>query len=267
MDFGTLAAVAWALGSGFGVGLLVLGRARRRYAAALAESERRAAKEAERARIAELDLAEERRVAIPLAHAHRSLVEGLTTGAREIAATSQRREVALALARAVETALAPRQYMVFLAADGGREFVRAAGGGEEDADWEEGSRLDESTGRIGLAVRRRATVDHRDWAAEPLAVREHVQRTEPEGFRVEFAVPVVVGDEAVAVVSVGGSRLDADLTRAGLELLAAHACSRSEASARNHPFAPRPVSPSVVMRRSIRSAAAARQGASGSRPA
>src|SRR5438876_1110814 len=79
-----------------------------------------------------------------------------------------------------------------------------------------GARLDETMGRLGLVARRKATIDKREFESEPPIVRDQLAATEPAQFVVDVGAPVVVNGSVAALVSVGGSKLPLDSTRAGL---------------------------------------------------
>jgi diguanylate cyclase (GGDEF)-like protein len=112
--------------------------------------------------------------------------------------------------------------MVFLAADGeAHDFVVAASGCEKGGRvWNPGARLSAQTGKVGLVVRRRATLDRRDFDAEPPIVREQVCRTEPVDFKLDVVTPVSVGDKVVAVIAVGDAEPTLASTRTALDILA-----------------------------------------------
>ncbi len=221
----TLPAAVWLPLAAGVVGLVVgilTGRARvLRARMDLREVAARVARERDRADTAERELRAERANLEPLEERHRHLLLSLTRATQDLARSDDRRAIAQALGRALERTLCPRQWMVFLAADAeGREFLLEAAAASEGEAWPVGSRLPAATGKLGLVTRRRTAMDRRDFDAEPPLVRDQVRDSEPTGFRIDAAAPVVVGENVVALLAVGGTELPLDTARATLELLA-----------------------------------------------
>lgn len=189
---------------------------------ALEIAQRRAAKEHERAEVLEKSMKAERERGGNDPRSPRAMLDGLSRSVRELAACASRDDVATALGRGAAMALEPRRWMVFLAVDDdGKEFVVAASGSEDGTGvWKPGARLTAQTGRVGLAVRRRSVMDRGDFEAEPPIVREQVARTEPQDFRIDVVVPVLVGDRVVAAIAVGDPDTHMTTARSSLEILA-----------------------------------------------
>ncbi len=227
-SFVGISALVWlpvvALAFGLLAGLFIEGRHRRRAQTAFRAADARAAKERERASAAERDFAAEKAALAPANDTDRHALTALARGCQELGAATDAAELARLLGRAVERTFQPAQFIVLVAADReSKEFTVAAAGGRRSCGWDEGARLSDSTGRIGLVARRRVTMDRREFDAEPSIVRDHLAATEPADFMIDVAAPVVVGGSVVAIVSVGGSQLPHETTRAGVEILAAHA--------------------------------------------
>lgn len=176
-------------------------------------------KERERNALTLRELEAER--ARPVGDGGRQLLEDTAHAFRELFAAADPQELGEVLGRNVAKVLDPAQWMVFRAdpaAEG--EYVLVAGGGRDDpAPWPEGARLNQQMGRLGLAARRRTLMDRDDFAAEPSIVTGQLASTEPGGFDVEVAAPVVVGDDVVFLVAVGGPKPQLECTRHALELL------------------------------------------------
>jgi diguanylate cyclase (GGDEF)-like protein len=196
---------------------------RRRAVAAVRTAEMRAAKERERAGLAEREMLSERARVAPLTEGHQHLLAALIRGFQDVGASRDKSVLLPAMAHAVERLFDASQLLVFVAADReGKEFQLVAASGPRDCGWKKGARLNDAMGRLGLVARRKATIDRREFECEPPIVREQLASTEPAGFVVDVASPIVVGGNVAAIVSVGGSTLPLDATRAGLELLIAH---------------------------------------------
>lgn len=230
MDFPLLGAIdlVWLpfVGAAFGIGYLIEHVRRREVEKALRESEARGVKERERVAAAERELAAEKARVAPFTDAHHHLLNALARSFQELNAARDRTALFELLAPAVERTSDPSQYMVFVASDReGREFRLVAAGGERGCPWEPGALLNDAMGRVGLVARRRTAMDRRQFDLEPPIVREQLAQSEPNGFLVEVAVPVVVGGSVAAILVAGGSTLSLDATRGGLELLAAHAAA------------------------------------------
>ena len=193
-----------------------------RLRADLDVANRRGAKEHERAEGIERERSAGRDAPSADAGTARSVLDGLERATRELASATSRPEVAAALGRAIEGSLAPSQWMVFLAADpDAKEFVVAASGCATGGRvWNPGARISSETGKVGLVVRRRATMDQRDFDAEAPMVREQVARTEPGEFRLDVIAPVRSGERVVAVLAVGGTSAVSSVARTSLDLLA-----------------------------------------------
>jgi diguanylate cyclase (GGDEF)-like protein len=205
---------------------VILALVARRAAARTSEgwdaAERRFSKERERCEVLDRELRAERERSSPDRCVERVVIDALARSVREISACATKGEVAEALGRAVEAAAGPKQWMVFLSADAeGKEFVVAASGGEPGSRaWKRGARLSSQSGKVGLAIRRRAPLDARDFESEPPIVREQVGRTEPRDFAIDFVVPVLVGDRVVAAIAVGETEVGLAMTRTVAETLA-----------------------------------------------
>ncbi len=230
MDFPLLGAidVLWLpfVGAAFGLGYLIEYVRRRQVEKSLYESESRVVKERERVAAAERELADEKSRAAPSADAHHHLLNALSRSFQELASARDRTSLFESLAPAIERTADPSQFMVFVASDReGREFRLVAAGGERGAPWEPGALLNDAMGRVGLVARRRTAMDRRQFEIEPPIVREQLEQSEPAGFLVEVAVPVVVQGGVAAILAAGGSTLSLDATRGGLELLATHAAA------------------------------------------
>jgi diguanylate cyclase (GGDEF)-like protein len=213
-------------GAAFGIGFLIEYLRRRHVEAELHETDRKLTKERERLTAAEHEISAERARQAPLAEAHDQLLGALARSFQEMAAARDRQALLQALAEAVERTVGPTQFMVFSAADrSGREFRLVAAGGSRGAAWTPGALLNDTMGRVGLVARRRFAMDRRQFESEPPLVREQLAQTEPPDFSVDVAVPVVVSGAVAAIVSVGGTAVQLDAARGGLELLASHAAS------------------------------------------
>lgn len=199
-------------------------RAAARAAAASEAAERRALQERARAEAAESELRAARERAESDVRGEQPVLEALPRALRELAGSTSRNDLAVALGRAIERGIGPRHWMVFTAADDtGQEFVLAASSAVDGSAWPPGARISHQTGRVGLAVRRKQPLDARDLEAEPPLVREQVDATEPASFVVDVAVPIVAGDRVVAVVTAGGLRQSLAVGRAALQCIAEHA--------------------------------------------
>src|SRR5262245_31022333 len=207
------AAAAFAFGAC--VGILAGRRGGKAEARADADSDARNLAEAKQA----LAAAEER--AIPAEAANEDLLVALGRAHADLTGAASHDEVVRALVAAVERTFRPSQHMLFVAA--GREskdLVLAASAGSP---WAAGARLSDTMGRLGVVVRKRMAMCADQFASEAPVVLEQVTSTEPEGFVVDAAVPVVVDERVAAVLSVGGSSMPADVTMRALEVLARHA--------------------------------------------
>jgi diguanylate cyclase (GGDEF)-like protein len=227
---GGIPAVVWvsflAAVFGLAVGVFVEGMKRRAALRELRASELRTNKERERATVAQRELETERARVGPLTEGHQHLVAALSRGYQELSAARDKQALVQALANAVERLFDPLQLLVFASADkDGKEFHLVATSGKRDSGWKRGARLDETMGRLGLVARRKTVIDRREFDCEPPIVRDQFAATEPAQFAVDVAAPVVVGGSVAALVSVGGSMLPIDATRAGLELMTAHAAA------------------------------------------
>jgi diguanylate cyclase (GGDEF)-like protein len=222
VDYPPLAWAAAAFAFGASLGLLVGRRGGGTAARAAAESRARdlaAAKEA-------LAVAEER--AIPADAANADLLVALGRAHADLAGAGDQDAVIAALVSAVERTFRPSQHMVFVAAGReSRDLVLSASAG---APWEAGARLGETMGRLGLVVRRRVAMCREQFESEAPVVREQVEATEPAGFVVDAAAPVVVDERVVAILSVGGSAMPADVTMRALDVLARHASTALRAA-------------------------------------
>jgi len=206
------------------VAIVLAVRANARAAADREAAERRTAGERARAEALEADLRALRERTEVSARGEHPALEALPRGLRDVASASSRDDLVVQVARVVERVLAPRQWMVFTAADeAGTEFVVAASGAEDGSAWPPGARISSQTGRVGLAVRRREAIDTYDIENEPPIVREQIAATEPKSFVVDLVVPVVVGDQVVAVAAAGGLRQAPGVARAALQAVAEHA--------------------------------------------
>jgi diguanylate cyclase (GGDEF)-like protein len=207
------AAAAFAFGAS--LGLLAGRRGGRASARAAAE---RSGRELDTAREA-LARAEER--AVPAEAANEDLLVALGRAHADLAAAADEDAVVAALDAAVGRTFRPSQRMVFVAA--GREsgdLVLSAAAG---APWAPGARLGETMGRLGVVARKRMAMCRDQFESEPPVVREQVAATEPAGFVVDAAAPIVVAGRVAALVSVGGSAMPADVTVRALDVLARHA--------------------------------------------
>ncbi|MCG3133034.1 MAG: hypothetical protein HMLKMBBP_00120 [Planctomycetes bacterium] len=189
------------------------------------EAERRAIRDRDRAAAAHREAEQLRERLAPESRAERATLDALALALRECSSSATRRDLAAALARAVEEALAPAQWMVFLAddADPSRFVLAAAGSAEGVPAWPAGSTISPQTGRVGLAVRRRALLDLRQLDAEPPIVRDQVAATEPAEFRVDVAAPVMSGTRVVAVLTCGAPTQPMHSASAAMRILAEHA--------------------------------------------
>jgi len=209
-----------------GASVLAVGASRRRFEVALADAWKTAGKERERAENASRELVVERARGVPMVEKQEHLFSSLSRGFQDLAACRDRDGVAQALANAAERSFNPGQFLVLTALDrDGKEFQLAALGGERDSGWTAGARINDTMGRLGLVARRRVPMDTRDFETQPPIVREQLAATEPAGFLIDAAVPVIAGNSVAAIVAVGGASMSIDATRAGLEMLAAHAGS------------------------------------------
>lgn len=222
VDYPPLAWVAAAFAFGASLGLLAGRWGARNAKRDAVDSGARDLAEAKQA----LAAAEER--AIPAEAANEDLLVALGRAHADLAAAADQDAIAAALASAVERTFRPAQHMVFVGA--GREtrdLVLAAAAGSP---WTPGARLGETMGRLGLVARRRVAMCGEQFETEAPVVREQSQATEPAGFVVDAAAPVVVEGRVAMLVSVGGSAMPADVTMRALEVLARHASTALRAA-------------------------------------
>jgi len=217
MDFGdsTALVAAGSLAAGVVLGLLA---GRRRVRAAAGAARESSARDLEQARRA-LATAEER--AVPAEAANEDLLVALGRAHADLDGATGQDDVVRALVAAIERTYRPSQHMLFVASGReGKELVLAASAGSP---WTAGARLSDTMGRLGVVVRKRMPMCAEQFESESPIVLEQIEATEPAGFVVDAAVPVVVEGRVAAVVSVGGSTMSADVTMRGLEVLARHA--------------------------------------------
>lgn len=158
----------------------------------------------ERADVAEEQMRAERRRPELADEGRAQALEAMSGCLRDLVAVGSRKELGESLGRALSRCLEAGQWMVFLDLDrDGRGFVLCASGGEHEKPWSIGAVATDQTGRLGLALRRKATLTREDFEAEPPLVLERLNRTEPVGFRVEIAAPILVGESVVGIATVG----------------------------------------------------------------
>lgn len=202
----------------------LLRRVRRSAQAQAAETMKVAARERERASQAERSLVLERARAVPAAERQEHLFASLVRGFQELGQCRGKGAVLQTLASAVERTFHPAQYLVLAAVDrDGKEFQIVAAGGECSGDWSTGARINDTMGRLGLVARRRVAMDNREFESQPPIVREQIAATEPDGFLIDAAAPIVLGDSVLALVSLGSPSMSPEAARAGLEMLTTHA--------------------------------------------
>lgn len=186
------------------------------------EAERRA--QAEAARADALEAASRETEAEPDRDDVLHVLDALPSALRTCADATTREAVAQALGGAVTRLLGPEQWMVFADVEGdGTQYQLLAAASENGGTWPIGACLTPQMGRVGLVIRRKRAMDRTDLLAEPPIVRSQVEESEPGVFRVDVAVPVLVRDQVVGALAVGGSKLPSDATRAVLRVVAEHA--------------------------------------------
>ena len=149
------------------------------------------------------------------------LLEELPRALRVPDGATTSRQIGDALGSGLERLLGPEQWMVFVDIVGdGKEYVLVAAGATTGGTWPVGACLTPQMGRVGLAIRRRKLMDRAGFLAEPPIVRSQIAETEPGVFAVDLVAPIVLRDRVVGAITVGGSKLPTDVTRAVLQVFA-----------------------------------------------
>ncbi len=204
----------------FAVAVLAVAYARRRVRQADL-SARLARQEAERAETAERELAGVREDLTGEPDRLATLLADLAPAIDAVCAAKTRRDLGDAAGRAIERVLGPGQWMVFLDPErAGKQYVLAATAASREAPWPLGACLSPQMGRVGLAIRRRTAMVRADFDREPSLVRQHVDETEPRGFRVDAVAPIVDGDHVLGAISAGALQVRHESARAALRVIA-----------------------------------------------
>jgi diguanylate cyclase (GGDEF)-like protein len=149
------------------------------------------------------------------------LLEDLPRALRDSDDAESHRQVGESLGAGLARLLSPQQWMVFLDVEGdGTQFALVAAAAKSGGTWPVGACLTPQMGRVGLAIRRKRTMDRTDFLAEPPIVRKQLGASEPGVFKVDAVAPIVLKDRVVGAISVGGSQMPSDVTRAVLQVFA-----------------------------------------------
>lgn len=199
--------------------LVVFFRKSMRAARLSADAEQRYMAAAER--VEELEAEAERAEPVADRDDILQVLDDLPRALRVPASARTGRQVGDALGAGLDRLLGPDQWMVFVDDAGdGKGFSLVAAGATTGGTWPVGACLTPQMGRVGLAIRRKRFMDRASFLAEPPIVRNQLAETEPGVFAVDAVAPIVLKDRVVGALTVGGSKLPADVTGAVLKVFA-----------------------------------------------
>jgi len=140
---------------------------------------------------------------------------------RDLGRARQQEEFVASLSRHIQRLLNPAQWMILVATGTDPLELEMAASGTElgGAVWPVGRRLPADAGRIGLLLKRGRYLDAEVFEEATSRAQNRALDSEPEVFRIDAAVTVVVMDQVRAVITVGGTDSRLHDPRTALEFL------------------------------------------------